>query len=143
MPSVKVSRLPRIDSRPRCKVKVPTACGDEAGPVSLSEPPSSASTPLPWMKIWFGALTVTSSLRPLPPPLLAVAGRSALSCARTAGGAFLCLTSSAASEPGSLSGTVMTVLARLTVPDNTGAEVSGPLMVRSPPRLAVTTRPSV
>ena len=81
MPSVKVSRLPRIDSRPRCRVKVPTACGEEAGPVSLSEPPSSASTPLPWMKIWFGALTVTSSVSPLPPLSPPdVAGRSALSC---------------------------------------------------------------
>ena len=95
------------------------------------------------MKIWFGALTVTSRTSPLPPPPLAVAGRKALSCARTLAGAFLCLTPSAVSEPGSFSGTVMTVLARLTVPEITGAEVSGPLMVRSPPRLAVTTLPSV
>ena len=39
MPSVKVSRLPRIDSRPRCKVKVPTV----EGAVMLTIAPGSSS----------------------------------------------------------------------------------------------------
>ena len=37
MPRVKVSRLPRIESRPRRSVNWPMACGDASGPVSRSD----------------------------------------------------------------------------------------------------------
>ena len=84
MPRVKVRRLPRIDSRPRFIVNCPIACGELTGPVSRSDPPSSASSPRPCTKICCGALTVMSSDRPpLLPPV--VAGFSAWSWARTGG----------------------------------------------------------
>ncbi len=93
--------------------------------------------------IWLLALTVRSSVSAPEPPPVAAGGASASSCALTAADAFLCLTSSAASEPGNRSGTVMTVFPRSTVPESVGVDTSGPLIARSPFIVVVTTRPSV
>ncbi len=84
-----------------------------------------------------------SSINAPEPPLAAAGGASARSCALTAAGAFLCVTPSEASDPGSRSGTVMTVRSRFTVPDSVGFDTSGPLIARSPFIVVVTTRPSV
>ena len=92
-----------------------------------------------------GALTLMSSLTTLGRdlgtgvPSFALARRSV---SRTAFDASICLTSSAAAPPPSVSGTVISARSTVMSPDSKGSRSSGPVIANLPLKVATTRLPS-
>ncbi|MNT44189.1 hypothetical protein D3C72_1807060 [compost metagenome] len=143
LPVVKSRRRVRISSRPRRISKPPEMTGTAAVPRIVRLPVSSASMPRPRTKIPLGAFTCRSRLMVDELPLPPWSAPSALACARTFGGAFLCLTSISVSEAGSFSGMVMALLSSVRLPPSTGEFSSGPFSVSVPLTTVVTSVPSL
>ena len=117
------------------------------GPWTRTEPPSSASRPRPRTKMRLGAFTRTSRRRTegravgAPSTVIGVAraSRSSVVWIATVGRTWV--TSSRSAELPKVSGTVISVRARLTVPESSGSFSSGPVMRRSPLAVVVKVSP--